>query len=292
MTNAKKIGLLLALAVVALGVGFRVTSAASPSSDAVRVAALVNEMQGITPAKLDELPAIQVQPFHLPGPSVDVMRVRLEETYTVQGVGKDSVELTGWIAVRHGASRPAPGFHTVSWNTAVTDTEFVGLDLQGESKIFGPVHVTLDRSRPAIGQVGHIAVPEAATRTLLVANKPNQPVGDDGQPQRPKLPSGDCASATATCNCRAPVNVNVSMAQLGLEMKTQQPAVWYSSVTTVPPVGQVASVTVDPVVLVSADRQVGTLVSGIVKFREVVRSVPLSKDHQIQVASLGSAASK
>src|SRR5947209_2176618 len=213
------------------------------------------------------------------------MRVRLEETYTVKGIGKDTVELTGWIAVRHGASRPAPGFHTVSWQTAVTDTEFVGLDLQGESKTFGPVHVTLDSSRPAIGQVGHISVPEKAIRTLLVAN-------DDALPKKPKLPTVDCASATAACDCRAPVNVKVSRSQLGLEMKTKEPAVWYSNVTTIPPVGQVASVTVDPVVLVSADRQVGTLVSGIVKFREVVRSVPLSKDHQIEVASLGSTASK
>ena len=76
------------------------------------------------------------------------------------------------------------------------------------------------------------------------------------------------------------------MSQLGLEMKTKEPAVWFSQVTTIPPVGQVASVTVDPVAMMSSGRQVGTLVSGVVKFREVVRTVPLSTNHQVQVASL------
>src|SRR5947209_10613787 len=111
------------------------------------------------------------------------MRVRLEETYTVKGIGKDTVELTGWIAVRHGASRPAPGFRTVSWQTAVTDTEFVGLDLHGESNVFGPVHVTLDSSRPTIGQVGRIDIPERAVRTLLVSN-PAEPKPQP-RPQQP-----------------------------------------------------------------------------------------------------------
>jgi uncharacterized protein DUF6073 len=272
MKNMKRIGLLVAIAVVVLGVGFRVT-AAPTASDAARVAALVGEMQGVTPAKLEEMPAIQIQPYHLPGPSVDVMRVRLEESYTVKGVGKDDVELTGWIAVRHGASRPAPGFKTVSWGTAITDTEFVGLELKGESKLFGPVHVSLDSSRPAIGAVGRISVPERAVRTLLVANQDQQP--------------GSSAPIDPAGSCRAPVNVRVAMPQLGLEMKTKEPAVWYSEVTTIPPVGHVASVTVEPVPLISADREVATLVSGTVKFREVVRSVPLSKNHQVVVASLG-----
>ena len=74
------------------------------------------------------------------------------------------------------------------------------------------------------------------------------------------------------------------MSDLGLEMKTKTPAVWYSRVTTIPPVGHVASVTTEPVALVSADREVGKLVSGTVKFREVVRAVPLSRDHQVRVA--------
>lgn len=258
-------------------------NAASSNSDAVRIAAVVNQMHDLGFAKIDQLTPVAVQPYTLPGPSVDVMRVRLQETYNVAGVGDDTVELSGWIAVRHGASRPAPGEHNVSWSTAVTDTEFVGLELHGQSAIFGPVNVVLDGARPAIGQVGKIAVPEYANQILLAANKEQK-----AQPA-PKTQSGPTVKpdAAAACNCRAPVNVKVSMPNLGLEMKTKQPAVWYSQVTTIPPVGHVASVTAEPVALVSADREVGTLVSGVVKFREVVRTDRLSPDHQIVVASLG-----
>ena len=114
---AKKIGLLMVLVVLVFGVGYRVM-AAPASSDAVRVAALVQEMEGVTPAKLEEMSAVDVKPYTLPGASVDVMRVRLEESYTIDGIGKDDVELTGWIAVRHGASRPAPGARSLSTRAA------------------------------------------------------------------------------------------------------------------------------------------------------------------------------
>jgi hypothetical protein len=259
---------LLILSLMVLAVAASVVVSAAPQDDAVRIASLVSEMKGMDFAKLESLEPVAVKAYTLPGPSVDVMRVRLEETYTIEGVGKDTVELSGWIAVRHGASRPAPGQTLVSWATAVTDTEFVGLELQGNSKVFGPVHVSLDSARPAIGQVGHINVPEQANQILLAANESTQPA-----------PAPDAAAA-----CRAPVNVKVSMSDLGLEMSTKTPAVWYSRVSTIPPVGHVASVTVEPVSLVSADREVGKLVSGTVKFREVVRAVPLSRNHQVVVA--------
>jgi hypothetical protein len=259
---------LLILACAVLAVVASVAVSAAPQDDAVRIASLVSEMKSMDFAKVESLQPVAVKSYTLPGPSVDVMRVRLEESYTIDGVGSDTVELTGWIAVRHGASRPAAGETLVSWTTAVTDTEFVGMELQGRSDVFGPVHVTLDSSRPAIGQVGKINVPERAHQILLAAN--------EGQP------APQTADPNADANdCRAPVNVKVSMSDLGLEMVTKTPAIWYSNVTTVPPVGHIASVTVEPVSLVSAGREVGKLVSGTVKFREVVKAVPLSRDHQV-----------
>lgn len=275
--------LILACSVLAVAVG--ITVSAAPSDDSVRIASLVNEMNRLDFAKLETLKPVQVKSYTLPGPSVDVMRVRLSETYTIDGIGEDTVELTGWIAVRHGASRPAPGEKNVSWETAVTDTEFVGLELRGQSDVFGPVRVTLDESRPAIGQVGKISVPERASQFLLAANATTT-TPKTGTPDKDTATQDSTTEPVDTTNqdCRAPVNVKVSMSQLGLEMKTKTPAIWYSKVTTIPPVGHVASVTVDPVVLVSADREVGKLVSGTVKFREVVRAVPLSKDHEIAVA--------
>ncbi|HRC87325.1 MAG TPA: DUF6073 family protein [Thermoanaerobaculia bacterium] len=257
----------LALGVAALALGLSLVAYAGNNEDSYKVASLVRQMETLSPVQVESLDAIPMKPFTLNKPSVDVMRVRLDETYTVQGVGKDTVELSGWIAVRHGAPRPAPGFTKVSWETAITDTEFVALELNGESKLFGPVHVVLDSSRPAIGQVGRIDVPDRATRLLQVANS--------GQTQD-QAAAGDVAQ-----DCRAPVNVKVSMPSLGLEMVTREPAVWYSNVTTIPPVGHVASVTVDPVPMISGGRVVATLDSGIVKFREVVKKVELSEQHQI-----------
>lgn len=274
--------LILACSVLAVAVG--ITVSAAPSDDSVRIASLVNEMNKMDFARLETLKPVQVKSYSLPGPSVDVMRVRLSETYTIDGIGEDTVELTGWIAVRHGASRPAAGEKTISWETAVTDTEFVGLELRGQSDVFGPVRVTLDESRPAIGQVGKISVPERASQILLAAND-TAPKADKGTSDAAATEGTDATVTgdAAVKDCRAPVNVKVSMSQLGLEMKTKTPAIWYSRVTTIPPVGHVASVTVDPVALVSADREVGKLVSGTVKFREVVRAVPLSKDHEVAV---------
>jgi hypothetical protein len=277
----KKILVLAAVAAVALGAGvtMNVASAAN-GQDSARIASLVDDMQKMTYDQIEAMQPVEVKPYTLPGPSADVMRARLQETYKVAGIGEDTVELTGWIVVRHGASRPAPGFSNVSWDTAITDTEFVAMDLHGVSKMFGPVNVSLDHTRPAIGQVGRINAPELAIQTLAVANKDNK------LPQQPKGTKPQSPAAAAH-TCRAPVNVNVAMPQLGLTMATQKPAVWYSRVTTIPPVGQVASVTVEPVSLLSGGREVGTLQSGVVKFREVVRTVALSKDHQIMVASVG-----
>jgi hypothetical protein len=268
--------ILLTIAAVTLAVGYRV-NAAPAASDTVRIASLVGEMENLGFAKVESLPSINVKPYTLPGASVDVMRVRLQETYEIAGIGNDTVDLSGWIAVRHGASRAANRQLPVSWGNSITDTEFVGLELQGQSSIFGPVRVSLDSARPAVGQVGNFDLSPTAARTLLVANTQQAP--------KPK-PNDGGASSSAASSCRAPVNVKVSMSQLGLEMKTKEPAVWFSQVTTIPPVGQVASVTVDPVAMMSSGRQVGTLVSGVVKFREVVRTVPLSTNHQVQVASL------
>ena len=224
MTKSRLLFLALAALVVVAGVAF----AAAPQDDSVKIASLVNDMKGMDFGQLEALRPVDVKSHTLPGPSVDVMRVRLEETYTIDGVGKDTVELTGWIAVRHGASRPAPGETLVSWATAVTDTEFVGLELHGNSDVFGPVRVTLDSSRPAIGQVGKIEVPERASEILLAANTASQSESADG------------AVVVDAAKCRAPVNVNVAMSDLGLEMKTKTSAVWYSEVSTIPPVGHIA----------------------------------------------------
>jgi hypothetical protein len=205
---------------------------------------------------IDELPAIAAERFTLPAAGVDVMRVRMEETYTINGVGTDTVELKGWIAARHNAPRPAPGQTQVTWGTAVIDTEFVGLELSGVSKIFGPVRVRLTEGAPSVGQVGAIDVPEL----------------------REKFALASANNTSALAKCAAAIQVDVEMPQLGLSMKTQQPVRMYSIVETIPPVGHTASVSLTPTPLVDGSRQVGTLNRAEVKFREIVLKSSLNAE--------------
>lgn len=90
----------------------------------------------------------------------------------------------------------------------------------------------------------------------------------------------DCVLQPVACG--APVVVRVNVTDLGLHLKTGEQVVWYSLVDTIPPVGHTASVTIKPVILVADDgRAVGSLESGVVKFREVVRQVPLASEQRL-----------
>jgi hypothetical protein len=298
---AKKGWMLLGLVALIGLVSLTAATAADPeaTSNEVKIAAFVRDMDSMTPAKLNALEPIPINRYELPGSGVDVMRARLSETYSVDGVGKDTVELTGWIAVKHDNARPAKGEVELNWNTAVVDTEFVAMDLAGHSDVFGPVRVTLDRSRPSRGQVGRIEIPELAKVALAARldtserdkGKAVAPRGAKGKAKAPAQTRGAAPKATTTTEpaareedaaavCSAPVLASVSMPDLGLEMTTKQHVYWYSLVDTIPPVGHTASITVEPVRLISAGREVGTLESGIVTFREVVRHVPLTDNNQ------------
>jgi uncharacterized protein DUF6073 len=290
-----------------------VAATSQAPSDQSKIASLVNDMNTMGSKGLANLKPIAIRPFELPTPGVDVMRARLHETYSVDGVGTDTVELSGWIAVRHSAPYPAPGEKDLSWNTAVTDTEFVAMDLHGHSKVFGPVNVTLDKERPSLGQVGRVQIPDAAKVTLLAKLEKNDAApqkagakaekpaaGKSAAPgksaaDKPKAAAPAAATAPAATAkpiddsnaavvCEAPVNVSVVMPDLKLEMKTDHHVIWYSLVDTIPPVGHTASVAIEPVRLIANGRAVATLESGIVDFREVVRHVPLS-DSTVAVAA-------
>ncbi len=284
------------------------TAGSEPTADEVKIAAFMQEMKSMTPTRLNDLDPIPVRQFELPGSGIDVMRARLEETYSVDGVGTDTVELTGWIAVKHDNARPAKGETELNWNTAVVDTEFVAMDLTGTSEVFGPVHVTLDRSRPSRGQVGRIEIPELAKAALLARLDTTErekslkgaKAPKAGMKAAPKAKATDKATApidgkttTApvdgrttttttrdaeadTMICSAPVVASVNMPDLDLKMVTKNHVYWYSLVDTIPPVGHTASIAIDPVRLVQNGREVGTLESGRVTFREVVRHVALT----------------
>jgi len=271
-------------------------SASGASSDDVKVASLLNEMKTLRADGLSAMQPIPIRQWEVPGPGVDVMRAQLEETYSVDGVGTDTIELSGWIAVRHGQAYPVEGQKEINWNTAILDTQFVDMDLSGTSKLFGPVHITLDKTRPSLGKVGRIQLPQIAENALMakleknesaVANERALAARDKSKKNAPK---GKIVRSTqelspAAAACEAPVNVSVMMPNLGLEMVTQKHVTWYSLVDTIPPVGHTASIAVQPVRLIANGREVGTLESGVVKFREVVRHVVLSS-HDEQVAGV------
>lgn len=300
-----------------------------PASDGEKIAALVLDLETMGPAGLQRLEPVEIRPWQLPTAGVDVMRAQLEETYAIDGVGEDTVQLTGWIAVRHSNPRLAEGETDLTWNTAVLDTEFVGLELHGTSELFGPIEIRLASERPSRGQVGRIGIPDLARTRLLAqlgkgelpgtAVKASNETGDkaaEKTAQSGQKPPGSSKPAkrepaptfkvdgTRTIRkdvrtiqplgtqqltpedkeildavaCEAPLEVAIYLPDLGLEMRTEKAAVWYSLVDTIPPVGHTASVTIEPVRLIADGRPVGTLISGWVKFREVVRHVPLSSD--------------
>jgi hypothetical protein len=291
MTVVKKSWFPTLCLVFVLGVAvFSLTAAnaAQPeTSDAVKIAGLVKELNGLSPTALGKLEALPIRAYEIPPAGVDVMRARLTETYSVDGVGTDEVELTGWIAVRHGQARPVEGAVALNWNTAVLTTEFVGMDLQGNSKVFGPVRVRLDESRRSIGSVGQIEIPAKAKQVLMAAATTTS----DSTKTAPATTTAAPADSATTrqeeegfAACEAAANVTVEMPELQLAMQTKSPVSWYSLVTTIPPVGHTASIAIEPVRLISSGREVGTLESGKVHFRELVRHERLSDD-RIETAS-------
>ena len=96
---------------------------------------------------------IPVPPFTLPPAGVDVMQVNMVETYTINGVGTDTVSLSGTLVTSRGTPLLGPGQTTQSWDTSTVVSQFTWLNLSGTSPIFGPVQVTLDPNRPSYAAV-------------------------------------------------------------------------------------------------------------------------------------------
>ena len=161
-------------------------TSATKVTDEDRIASLLSDMKRVDLAKLT---ALRAERFVLPPAGVDVMRVRLEETYEINGIGRDTVELTGWIAAKHDNARPAEGETEVKWGTAVVDTEFVGLELRGESKVFGPVLIHLNKNDRSLGQVGKLDLPFVEQIVLDAAYRDSRPLSP--------LPTGSESSETS-----------------------------------------------------------------------------------------------
>lgn len=96
--------------------------------------------------------AINVERRRVPEAGVDVVHIILKETYSVEGVGEDTVTLTGELEAHRGA--PLVGEKgTLDWENATVAALFTNLSVHGESDVFGPVRVTLNRDVPSFGVV-------------------------------------------------------------------------------------------------------------------------------------------
>lgn len=173
--------------------------------------------------------AIQVKPRTIPPAGIDTTEVTIEESYDIEGVGRDTVSLKGTLVSDRGAPLLQPGKQNLDWNSAIVAARFTSLKLSGKSDVFGTVRVTLDKSFPA-------------------------------------------SAVALACHCTASLGVVVSMPRLGLKLKTGQAIQLQSEVTTIPPVGDEKTRSVNTVDLVDAttNRKVGSLTKATVLWRELV----------------------
>lgn len=142
LTTARIRRVSMGIVVIALG-----TFLALGFSDSL---AQVAESEGLTASRPHHVRrplGLSVKPRTLPlVAGIDRVRVTMLETYEVEGVGKEEVVLTGMFVMRRGAPLQGLGEKCVSWETSTVVAQFEELSLVGKSKLFGEVHVTLDRT--------------------------------------------------------------------------------------------------------------------------------------------------
>ena len=97
---------------------------------------------------------LEVTPFSVPPAGTDTVDITIEETYSVEGVGSDTVTLSGSLVAERATPLIDPARGEVEWETSLIVANFVSLDVRGESEVFGPVHVALDRRSPSFAAVG------------------------------------------------------------------------------------------------------------------------------------------
>jgi hypothetical protein len=95
-----------------------------------------------------------VEPRTVPEAGVDHVDINLEETYTVEGVGTDTVMLSGTLVADRAAPLIDPKKGVVEWETSIVVANFRALNVRGKSDVFGTVHVGLDPRHPSFAAVG------------------------------------------------------------------------------------------------------------------------------------------
>lgn len=100
---------------------------------------------------------IPVKEFTVPDAGIDTVEITIEETYEIDGVGKDTVRLQGTLVSDRAVPLFGFGEKGVDWKTSAVVGRFTSLHVKGESNVFGPVTVVLDpsMSSQAVAIGGH-----------------------------------------------------------------------------------------------------------------------------------------
>ncbi|MGJ4941453.1 DUF6073 family protein [Bradyrhizobium sp. HKCCYLS1011] len=99
--------------------------------------------------------AIAVTPRTVPPAGVDTVDITIHETYEIDGVGRDTVELKGQLVANRTVPLLGHGATAVAWETSTVVAQFTELNLTGKSPLFGDVNVSLDKSVPSYGVVSN-----------------------------------------------------------------------------------------------------------------------------------------
>jgi hypothetical protein len=96
---------------------------------------------------------ISVRPLTVPPAGIDTVDITIHETYDVQGIGRDTVTLTGTLVADRTVPLLGHGTKKTAWKTSTVVARFTDLNLTGNSAVFGPVQVMLDKTVPSFGVV-------------------------------------------------------------------------------------------------------------------------------------------
>jgi hypothetical protein len=114
---------------------------------------------------------VAVPEFTLPDAGIDTTEITLEEHYSVEGVGEDTIVLRGTLIADRAAPLIGFGQETAEWDTATVVARFTSLAVSGESDVFGPVHAVLDNRTPSFAAV---TAGKCAAAVSLVVSMPQQ----------------------------------------------------------------------------------------------------------------------
>lgn len=199
-----------------------------------------------------------VNPYTLSRGAMETFKIRERIHLEIDGVGSEVVEMNGTAVFRRHDPKiveaAAAAGMALSWSTASVDVDFVALDTQGKSSLFGQVHASLVPG----GTAGAHVRPTDYTQSTYGVR-------------------GAEKFATAGNKCQALINPQFRLEELQKTVGVGDAVVELGSeVSVIPPVGDVARTTGRYPLYSSAGIRVGELLGADIEIGEIVDRKPLS----------------